>query len=527
MDKNIDMENSTGSNVSDTANKSCGFSASNYGTVNKIFDEEKFHARQGHGFSAERAGDLFDRLSGHDAEIVGDNNLKNGADRIVDGIQIQSKYCANGSVCINSCFEDNGSGTFRYMTSDGKPMQIEVPCDEKIYESAVKSMENKIRNGQVKGVSDPAEARKIVRKGHFTYNQAKNIAKAGTVESITYDAVNGAIIASSALGISAMITLAISIWNGEDLDIALKSATYSGLKVGGTAFITSILASQLSRLGLNSVMVSSSEAMAKALGSKTSSMLANAFRGDSKIYGAAATRSAAKLLRGNAITSAVTFALLSSVDVANITQGKISGKQLTKNISKTGSSLFGGAAGSMAAGAAVGSVFPGIGTVVGMLAGALAGGIFGEKMAGKALSSIADDSEVMVKIIEIIFEELANEYFLTETEVNKVLEKLGNKLNAKLLKDMYASSYRGEFAKKLLIPFIEEETSKRAKISVPDNEKIYDTLKTILDDIADEADKISDEAKHSKDIIENEADLYSGMAESAYQKLVESISSKQ
>ena len=40
-------------------------------------------------------------------------------------------------------------------------------------------MEEKIRNGQVNGVMDPVEAKKIIRKGHFTYAQAKNIAKAG------------------------------------------------------------------------------------------------------------------------------------------------------------------------------------------------------------------------------------------------------------------------------------------------------------------------------------------------------------
>ena len=45
-------------------------------------------------------------------------------------------------------------------------------------------MEEKIKNGQVKGVSDPNEAKNIVKKGHFTYAQAKNIAKAGTVESL-------------------------------------------------------------------------------------------------------------------------------------------------------------------------------------------------------------------------------------------------------------------------------------------------------------------------------------------------------
>ena len=80
----------------------------------------------------------------------------------------------------------------------------------------------KIRRGQVNGVTDPAEAKNIVRKGHFTYAQAKNIAKAGTVESLTYDAVNGVITASSAFGVTAVITFATSVWNGEDFDKALK-----------------------------------------------------------------------------------------------------------------------------------------------------------------------------------------------------------------------------------------------------------------------------------------------------------------
>lgn len=126
-------------------------------------------------------------------------------------------------------------------------MQIEVPSDK--YDSAVKAMENRIKNGQVPSFTDPSEAKNIVRKGHFTYEQAKNIAKSGTVESLTYDAVNGAIIASSAFGVSTVITFANSIWNGEDFDTAIKTATYSGLKVGGTAFITSVLSRQISKAG--------------------------------------------------------------------------------------------------------------------------------------------------------------------------------------------------------------------------------------------------------------------------------------
>ena len=219
--------------------ESAGRGIGAFRTVNNQFEEEKFHSRQGHGFAAERANNLFDKLTGHDAKIVGDDNAKNGADRVVDGVNIQSKYCATGKRCINECFENDGKGTFRYMT-DGKPMKIEVPSDK--YDEAVRAMEEKIKNGQVKGVSDPNEAKNIVKKGHFTYAQAKNIAKAGTVESLTYDAVNGTIIASSAFGVTAMITFATSMWNGEDFEDAIKIATYSGLKVGGTAFITSILA---------------------------------------------------------------------------------------------------------------------------------------------------------------------------------------------------------------------------------------------------------------------------------------------
>lgn len=143
-----------------------GLGVGTFQTVNNQYEEEKFHARQGHGFAAERANTLYDKLTGHDAKVVGDDNAKNGADRIVDGVYIQSKYCATGSRCINECFEKDGNGTFRYMI-DGKPMQIEVPSDK--YDEALKAMEEKIRNGQVKGVTDPEEAKNIVRKGHFTY----------------------------------------------------------------------------------------------------------------------------------------------------------------------------------------------------------------------------------------------------------------------------------------------------------------------------------------------------------------------
>ena len=463
--------------------------------INTQYEEEKFHARQGHGFAAERANNLYDKMTGHDAKIVGDDNVKNGADRIVDGVRIQSKYCATGSRCVNECFEEGGKGNFRYMF-DGKPMQIEVPSDK--YDDAIRAMEDKIRNGQVDGVTNPEEAKNIVRKGHFTYEQAKNIAKAGTVESLTYDAVNGVIIATGAFGVTAMITLATSIWGGEEFDNAIKMATYSGLKVGGTAFITSVIAAQLSKAGLNSALVGSSEVIVSMMGPKASALLINAFRGSSEkmIYGAAAMKSAAKLLRGNVITAGVTFVVLSSFDVVNIFRGRISGEQLFKNMIESAATIGGGAGGLImgaAAGAALGSIVPGIGTVIGTVGG-VAGSLIGGATAGKLSSKVTsefleDDADEMVKIMQEVFTDMSSEYLLNNKEAEKSVDKLKEKLDGKTLKDMFASSDRKQFARKMLIPIIESETAKRKAIQKPSTDLMIASIKTVLEEISDEYER--------------------------------------
>lgn len=460
-----------------------GFMQSKIGTVNKLYNEEKFHASRGHGYAAERANNLYDNITGHNAKILGDDNAKNGADRLVDGIQIQSKYCADGARCVKECFSDNGRGVFRYYT-DGRPMQIEVPSD--VYSDAVSAMKDRIKRGQVPGVTNPKEAENIIKKGHFTYKQARNIAKSGTVESITYDAVNGAIIASSALGVSAAITFAISIWNGEDLDIAVKSAVYSGLRIGGTSFLTSVIASQLSKAGLNSVLRGSSEAAAKLIGPKASATLINAFRNGNNIYGAAAMKSTAKLLRGHAIANGVTIIVLSAFDIVDAAQGRISGKQTVKNITISASSVGGGTLGWMG-GSAIGSaICPGAGTIIGGLVGSFLAGSVAGKGSKKLLGRfIEDDSEEMIKIIQNCFAELIDEYLLNEYEAGKVKDKLQMRLDSKMLKNMFADHYKENFANNLLIPLIKSEVAKRPKVRLMTDAQMNKNIMEILENIED------------------------------------------
>ncbi|MGL5126348.1 MAG: hypothetical protein ACRC6U_10280, partial [Fusobacteriaceae bacterium] len=188
-----------------------------------------YQSSKSHGYAAEKMNHMYDTISGKDAKIVGADNAKNGADRMVDGTEIQTKFCATGKRCITECLDDKGN--FKYIDSKGNPMKIEVPKDK--YDEAVKALEDKIKAGKVPGVSDPKQAKEIVKRSPFTYEQAKNVAKFGTIESVTYDAVEGIKTAGMAMGISAAMSFAHSIWNGEDVGEALKTSCHVGIKVGG------------------------------------------------------------------------------------------------------------------------------------------------------------------------------------------------------------------------------------------------------------------------------------------------------
>lgn len=65
---------------------------------------------------------------------------------------------------MHQCFSENGKGSFRYY-KNGKPMQIEVPSGK--YDAAAEAMAEKIRRGQIAGVSDPKEAKTSSGKAFY------------------------------------------------------------------------------------------------------------------------------------------------------------------------------------------------------------------------------------------------------------------------------------------------------------------------------------------------------------------------
>lgn len=459
-----------------------------------LYGMKKFNQRQAHGSAAERANHLFDLLHGRKSSILGNDNAYGGPDRYVNGVYLQSKYRKRGGECIGDAFDKNG---YKYMV-DGKPMPIEVPADQEIYASALKSMERRITNGEVPGVSDPAEAKNLVRRGHVTYKQAMNIAKAGTIESITYDAVNGAIVATSTFGISAMVTFAIAIWSGENWKEAVKMSVESGLKVAGTAFVSSVISAQLVRVVNHSVAGTTIEKGAniifKQLSPKTTEFYIRAHQcGVMNIYNEPMSR-AAELFKNDLITGSVTIALMSIPNVIDLFRGRISTKQMAKNVIETTAAVAGGGIG-RSVGSVIGArliPIPKIGAFLGGLAGAAICSYFAQSASKYVLDMfIDDDAEEMLLIIEDVFGRMVLDYMTSEEETTEIMEELTEILDVDFLKDMYASDEREQFAEDVLSEYFENVSYNRKHIIVPESGEMLNAIDNILDSIANKYEKIA------------------------------------
>ena len=452
--------------------------------VNRVADEEIFHTPQGHGFAAEQANNQYDNWHGKKGKVIGGDNAKNGADRRVykkDGtpVDIQSKYYKTGGECISACFENN---EFRYFDAQGNPMVIEVPSDK--YEEAITAMRKRILDNEVPGVKDPDSATEIVKPGNYTYKQAINIAKAGNIESLKYDAKNGVVVAQTAFGVTAIITFALSLWSGESYSMALKRATIDGLKMGGIAFIVSVAASQLSKAGLNSLMVGSTEAIVGRLGPKVSAIIANAYRSGSNIAGAAAKKSAAKILRGNVITSTVTIAAIFAFNAVDMFRRRISAQQLFKNLISTGAGLAGGFGG-MVIGATAGTlIVPGVGTAVGSFIGAVAASCAVEQAANAVANQFVEDDAIqMTAILEKQFNKLVIEHLLNKDETEKLLDDISIRLDGNTLKEMFSKEDRERFADEFIAPTVKKIESNREKIAFPEAGDIMTETELILSEV--------------------------------------------
>ena len=448
----------------------------------------KVNTNQGHGEMAEEALNLLDKLQGNDAKVVGRTNEKNGADRLVNGVEIQTKYYSSGRGCINACF-DKATEQFRYFNKDGTPMLIEVPKDK--YAEAVNEFRKKILEGKVAGVSNPNDASKYIKRGKITYNQARNLCKPGTIESLTYDTVTGAVNCSYALGITFLATFALSYLKDGNTKEAFGAALEAGIQVFGLSFFAHIFAQQVARTTLTHSLIPLSTYIVKSMGYSTAQTIVNAIRGmsgKSAISGATATKQLAKILRSNVVTSLITIAVFSVPDTYNILRKRLSGAQYTKNMlsligvlaTSSGGTLATSVATAKAAAAMGTTISPGVGTAIG-IAGGLVGGLAG----GSAIKFVGDniredDSVIISRLFNAVIANLVYEYMLSESEMDVLVEKL-NTIKPKEFKNLFANviavDNQEEVIEKFLRHYFEEIIRTRPKLPEPKPEDFVEFFK--------------------------------------------------
>ena len=436
--------------------------------------------KTGHGIYAEEAGAMLDVLNGEQSTVVGRDNAKNGPDKIVNAAPVQCKYYRTASASVDACFTTDASGskTFRYLDLAGNPMKVEVPSNQ--YAAAVERMKTRIAAGQVPNVSDPNAAYDIIREGRLSYSQALNLAKAGTIESITYDAATGAIGCLSALGISSLAAFAQVLWKTGDFKAAAKSALWTGLRVYGLSFAGSILASQISRTGAVNVLQPVMINLAKNLDAQVVQGFVNAFRalaGKKAIYGAAAQKSFIKYLGSNAIAEAVMFAVFAVPDTYSVIARKMSGTQYVKNMLSLAASFGASIGGTAIAGGAIGKKFGGAinktaGKVIGLGAGMVAGGVAGAVT--KACCNLVkeDDCIITTRLFNAVLTNAVFDYMLSVEEQENLFDDLARDKRAlsSLQKGLIGSATQSKDILDYIEPKIEKIIDRRKAITAEDEE---------------------------------------------------------
>lgn len=339
--------------------------------------------KSSHGYAAEDANALYDRLHGRKVVKTGESNAPDGPDRIVDGVRIQTKFCKDAASTIHTSFNKH-TGMYRY-----NGQVLEVPKDQ--YEEAVKLMAQKISEGKVEGVTDPAQASKMVKASPYTYKQSVRITKAGNLDSIKFDVMNQAGASLKSGAISTVTSFVDAKMRGESTVTALKSSAKQGACTAGKTMVTGVATQQILRTGAGrTVSAAAQKGIGKAIdatmktqaGRKVIEKTASAIGGKA-VSGAAAKQVLSRAGSTNVVTAAISFVVSAVPDTVRLCTRKISGKEYAIRTASNGAGLAGGTGGAWA-GAAIGTaICPGIGTAVGGFIGSMVGGIGGSTLVSK------------------------------------------------------------------------------------------------------------------------------------------------
>lgn len=422
-----------------------------------IYQEVKnsMNGFQGHGYAAEYGNNMVDRLKlkdvkGQQVDEYG-RPLKGGADRIVDGVEIQTKYYKTARESVAAAFDEDGAIYIRQNDNSGKMQKIEVPREQ--YEAAKIEMQKRIDNGEVPNVAPGESAKDYVGRGHVTYEQAKRITSANTVEGLFVDTMNGVVCSLPMVGISSILAFSQAVWSGDTVEDAAAYSIKVGLVTLGKGTLLYTIPMQFSRKEATIPFLNTN--VHNPMYDVTEG-LANYIRQTDFAKSTAGKKLGIDKVTGKAVSSfAVGTIVLYGPDVMKSLQGRISVDQLLKNSVVT----------AISAGAAVfgEQIVPVIGGVV----GGMAGGFIAKNVLDQY---VEDDAKRMFRILKEEFLDGVMIIGLNQEEFEEVIQlTVKNPKLTTMLENMYASGEAREYAKEAIVgAAITEVLSKRKKITVED-----------------------------------------------------------
>lgn len=404
---------------------------------------------------------------------------------------IQSAYAATAAETIAAACHATAD-----LTGDVHHL-IEVPQDQ--YDACLDETRARIAAGRLPGRADPAHAAAFVRRGALTHRQARNIAAAGRIESVSWDDRSSLVSLRHVVALSFAAAFARSRWQGNGHHEATREAVAMSLLAGGATWVG--VASTVERLGHRSPSLRGLAMKATVKGASHSSAAHTAVHRIAveslgrTAYGAAAVGHASKLLRTGVIAGTVAAVVSSTPDVYRaLLERSISWQQLTKNVSVNVAAIASGTAGWLggaAVGATVGSVVPVIGTAVGGfvggIVGATGGGLGGSAVAKRVADRVVQDDHVpLMAALKGVFQELASEYLLTEAEVDTLAGELRRALSPKWFRHLFKHSSQGrdttrvlQLLREDLTPRFEKLVRSRALIRLPEPASVWEAFEQV------------------------------------------------
>ena len=356
-------------------------------------------------------------------------------------------------------------------------MQLEVPKDQ--YSDAIKLMEDKIKDGKVPGISDPAKAKDLVRAGHLTYQQSVNITKFGTIESLAYDASKGIVVGVCAGGINMIFTTACVFWQTKDFKEAIRAGAAGAAMIAGKGFSIFMIGSQVQKI--KAVKKFIDQAIRIKLSPQNARAIAQGLgRETGKLSTAAAQVKANRLLRGTVVTAVVAVSVTTAAELIKMARGKISQAQFIKNVVVSTSGIAGGTLGAVL-GTTLLAPVPFIGPVIGGIIGGIVGGAVSSKAAKSAMDNlIEDDSVKMMEIITRQIEYFVVNFVLTSTEMDSLNQSLDEIIDKRTTEEMMQSGNYRAYAASIIKPIVVEIVSSRPKVNVFTSKDIEDAIYEVV-----------------------------------------------